>query len=214
MLREQLAQMVRLLYRKDDIIEIRALKPPGRPFIGRYPYGSKLISVLENMDTECDYDLYVCLNPTTLPPINMQQYVRGTTKEDVAFRRWFLLDVDPVRKQEGRKIATEEEWRSAADVMRRAKGWLETDWGWDGILTASSGNGCHLLVPCDLPNDKPSEYLVKCVQRAVADRFSTDDAIIECFPDSDRITRAYGSLNRKGCETETLKHRRSGMLML
>ena len=55
--REQLAQMVRLLYRKDDIIEIRALKPPGRPFIGRYPYGSKLISVLENMDTECDYDL-------------------------------------------------------------------------------------------------------------------------------------------------------------
>jgi hypothetical protein len=199
---------IKLLFRPGDIIEVRALKPPEVPFVGRYPFGRQLVNALTYFDTELDFDLYYCLNPTALDPAPMQRYMRGTKKEDVKFRRWFLLDGDPIREQ---KIATDEQWQAACEVMRRANAWLESR-GWTGIIIASSGNGCHLLVPCDLPNDTESEHLVKSVQRAVADQFSTPEVLIECFPDADRITRAYGSLNRKGKETEELKHRRSGLV--
>jgi hypothetical protein len=203
------APAIKLLFRPGDIIEVRALKPPEVPFVGRYPFGRELVNALTYFDTELDFDLYYCLNPSTLAPVPMQRYMRGTKKEDVKYRRWFLLDGDPIREQ---KIATDEQWQAACEVMRLAKAWLESR-EWTGIIIASSGNGCHLLVPCDLPNTPESEHLVKSVQRAVADRFSTREVLIECFPDADRITRAYGSLNRKGKESEELKHRRSGLLV-
>jgi hypothetical protein len=188
---------------------VRALKPPEVPFVGRFFFGRELINALNYFDSEFDFDLYYCLNPTILAPVPMQRPMRGTRKEDVQVRRWFLLDGDPIREQ---KIATPEQWQAACEVMHRAKTWLESR-GWTDIVTASSGNGCHLLVPCNLPNDESAEHLVKTVQRAVSDQFSTEQVLIECFPDADRITRAYGSLNRKGKETAELKHRRSGLLV-
>ena len=203
---------LKALFEKGDTIEVRALCPPAMPFTGRFKYGTALLRALEWFDQNMEYDLYYCLNPSLLPVTSvMMQYQVGTKKEDVAFRRWFLLDGDPVRQDPNRKIATEQEWQGAVDVMTRAKGWLESR-GWSGIVQASSGNGCHLLVPCCLPNDKEAEHLVKSVQRAVSDKFSTPEVLIECFPDSDRITRAYGTLNRRRKKTDTLPSRRSGLL--
>ena len=50
------------------------------------------------------------------------------------------------------------------------------------------------------------------MQRIVADKFSTPDVECECFPDANRLVRAYGTVNMKGTETETLKYRKSEIL--
>lgn len=201
-----------LLFRTGDVVEVRALHPQDMPVVGRIPHGDGLQHVLETYDQLGDYDLYYVLNPVSLPPSLMKEFNFGAKKVDVPWRRWFLLDADPVRAA---KIATQEQFDSAREAISKAKAWLETR-GWSSIVAASSGNGCHLVVPCDLPNDKESERLVKTVQQAVSRQFSNQHVVIECFPDADRITRAYGTLNRKGAEdtAQGLLHRRSGIIEL
>ena len=201
-----------LLFRPGDIVEVRALHPPDVPAVGRIPYGDGLQHVLETYDQLGDYDLYYVLSPVSLPPSQMKEYNFGAKKHDIPWRRSFLLDADPVRAS---KIATQEQFDAARAAMSKAKAWLESR-GWSDIVGASSGNGCHLVVPCDLPNDQESERLVKTVQHAVSKQFSNERVVIECFPDADRITRAYGTLNRKGAEDPSrgLLHRRSGIIEL
>ena len=201
-----------LLFRPGDVVEVRALHPEDVPVVGRIPYGEGLLHVLETYDDLGDYDLYYVLNPVLLPPSAMKEFNFGAKKHDIPWRRWFLLDADPVRSF---KIATQEEFDAARLAVSKAKAWLESR-GWSGIVAASSGNGCHLIVPCELPNDQESERLVKVTQRAVSQKFSNERVSIECFCDADRITRAYGTLNRKGKENSAqgLLHRRSGVIEL
>jgi hypothetical protein len=194
------------------MVEVRALHRELPPIVGRIPYGDGLQHVLETYDELGDYDLYYVLNPVSLPPSQLKEFNFGAKKHDIPWRRWFLLDADPVRTH---KIATQEQFEAARKAMSKAKDWLESR-GWSTLVAACSGNGCHLIVPCDLPNDEESERLVKTVQHAVSRQFSTDHVVIECFPDSDRITRAYGTLNRKGVEDPArgVFHRRSGVIEL
>ncbi len=201
-----------LLFRPGDVVEVRALHPPDVPVVGRIPYGDGLEHVLETYDRLGDYDLYYVLNPVSLPASVMREFNFGAKKHDIPRRRWFLLDGDPVRAS---KIASQEQFDAAREAISNAKAWLDSR-GWCNIVAASSGNGCHLVVPCDLPNDTESERLIKTVQHAVSKQFSNERAVIECFPDADRITRAYGTLNRKGEEdgARGLWHRRSGIIEL
>jgi hypothetical protein len=201
-----------LLFRAGDVVEVRALHPPDIPAVGRIPYGHGLQHVLETYDQLGDYDLYYVLNPVSLAPSLMKEFNFGAKKNDIPWRRWFLLDADPVRAS---KIATQEQFDAAREVISKAKAWLESR-GWSDIVAASSGNGCHLVVPCDLPNDQESERLVRTVQHAVSKKFSDESVVIECFPDADRLVRAYGTLNRKGAEDPAngLFHRRSGITEL
>ena len=208
----EIRKAIDLLFRPGDVVEVRALHPPDAPTVGRIPYGEGLQHVLETYDELGDYDLYYSLNPVSLPVSIMKEFNFGSKKHDIPWRRWFLLDADPVRTC---KIATQEQFDAARDAVSKAKAWLESR-GWSNIVAASSGNGCHLIVPCDLPNDQESERLVKTVQHAVSKQFSNEHVVIECFPDADRITRAYGTINRKGAEDPArgLLHRRSRILEL
>jgi hypothetical protein len=201
-----------LLFHPGDVVEIRALNPRDVPIVGRIPYGDGLQHVLETYDQLGEYDLYYVLNPVSLPASLMKEFNFGAKKHDIPWRRFFLLDADPVRTS---KIATQEQFDAALEAISRAKAWLDSRC-WSNIVAASSGNGCHLVVPCDLPNDGESEHLVKTVQHAVSKQFSNDRVVIECFPDADRLVRAYGTLNRKGAEDPAhgLFHRRSGITEL
>lgn len=199
-----------LLFRPGDIVEVRALHPDAVPVVGRIPFGDGLQHVLETYDRLGEYDLYYVLNPVSLPASPMKEFNYGAKKHDIPWRRWFLLDADPVRTC---KIATHQEFDAAREAISKAKGWLESR-GWSNIKTFSSGNGAHAIVPANVSNDEESERLVKTVQHAVSRQFSNERVVIECFPDADRITRAYGTLNRKGSEdpSQGLLHRRSGLI--
>jgi len=200
------------LFKPDDMVDVRCLKMPAELYpaiTGRIPYGPGLVHVLTTFDTYSDRSIYFALNPVSLPASPMRMYNPSARKWDVPWRRRFLLDIDPERENE---IATDDEFAVALGVAHNVKAWLASR-GWDDILMFSSGNGVHVLPRCDLPNDAASERLVKSVQLAVSKKFSNDRVEIEVFPDADRLVRAYGSMNRKGTETETLKWRRSGLIV-
>lgn len=208
--KDELKRAVKLLFKKGDIIEVRAWDKTHAVYTGRYKYGTKLIDVLEIFDEE-GCDCYYVLNPVG-DKHGLRDMSSGglcTWENDVPFRRRFLLDFDPKREN---KIATDYQWDDAYNTAVRAMAWLQS-YGYKGIILASSGNGCHLLVPCNLPNDPASKELVRKVQRAVSEKFSTATVECECFPDANRLVRAYGSTNKKGTPTEGMPHRLSGIII-
>jgi hypothetical protein len=206
---DSLKTAITALYRKDDVIEVRAWDNQHNVYTGRYTSSKKLLEDIKLWNEACD--VYCVLNPVG-DKHGLRDLSRGglcTREQDVPWRRFFLLDFDPKRDS---KIATHDQWSAAFDAAHRAKVWLES-FGFKGIILASSGNGCHLLVPCDLPNDSEGKEIVRKVQRITSEKFSTPEVECECFPDANRLVRAYGTVNMKGTETETLKHRMSEILI-
>ena len=205
---EPIKTAIKALFKKDDIIEVRAWDKQHNVYTGRYTRSKKLMEHIKLWNEECD--VYYVLNPVGTKH-GLRDLSRGglcTWEQDVPWRRYFLLDFDPKRDC---KIATHHQWLAAFDAAGRAKVWLES-FGFKGIVLANSGNGCHLLVPCSLPNDSEGKEIVRKVQRIVSNKLSTTEVECECFPDANRLVRAYGTVNRKGAETETLKHRFSEIL--
>lgn len=198
---------LKTIYRPSDVVEVRAFAKDIRK-VGRYPLGWDLVKALQTEEA-AGADCYFVLNPTMLTPMPIGTPPNiGTKEDDVHERRWFLLDFDPKRDE---KIATDAQHDTAIALARSARDFLNGE-GFEGIILADSGNGGHLLVPAELPNDAESKELIRRTQRSVADKFTTEETLVECFPDAARLVRAYGTLNQKGVETETLKYRRSQVL--
>jgi hypothetical protein len=205
--REKISIGIRTLFQSADTLEVRSWDGQHNIYTGRYIYGDGVVEALQIMD-EAGCDCYYVLNPvgTSLPLRTLAAGGVCTSEEAIPFRRWFLLDFDPLRTN---KIACEEEYQAALIQAVAAKVWLESV-GFDQVVLASSGNGAHLLVRCELPNDKASKQLINTTQRVIACKYSTPKVECECFCDGNRLVRAYGTVNKKGLETAERKYRRSG----
>ena len=84
--------------------------------------------------------------------------VAAADATNVLRREWMLIDCDPDRQPDC-SATDSERFRAhqlAADVALN----LQT-FGFRGVVEGDSGNGCHLLVPIDLPNDEAAGILVK-----------------------------------------------------
>lgn len=206
---EEIRKGIKALFRTGDVVEVRAFHRSGFRSVGRYPLGWDLVRAIQKADLEGN-DVYVLLNPTSLPPMPIGPGQSGTKEGDVLRRRFYLLDFDPKREH---KIATESQHQAALTQATLAREFMCAE-GWTGIVTASSGNGVHLLVPLtpELPNDETAKAIVRRAQRVVADKFNTPEVECDCFCDAARITRAYGTTNHKGRETVDLKWRQSRII--
>lgn len=205
---EEIRKAIKLLYLPGDVVEVRAFAPAGVRCVGRYPVGWELVRAIERED-QLGRDVYYVLNPTNLPPVQIASQQSGTRETDVKRRRHFLLDFDPIRQN---KLATAQQHKLAIDQATAAKNFLYAAFPNWQIVQASSGNGCHLLVAVDLPNDAESKDIVHRTQRVVSGLYSTQEVECECFADAARLVRAYGTENKKGTETSENKRRRSCVL--
>jgi hypothetical protein len=176
--------------------------------------------------TAAEYDgrargIYVTLNPVKPDLLEQHGHPRNTlthtvknvltSEADVVHRRWCLLDFDPERP---RGSATDEEKAAAYDRAESCRQWLVNAMhvAAESIVSADSGNGWHLLVRVDLPNDDESKTLVQQCLVALSVRF-TDAAIkFDTTPfDANRITKLYGTMACKGANTAERPHRRSAL---
>jgi hypothetical protein len=222
-----------------DIVEVTAFRQSNEKekAIGDYRPNKKLVETLEDFDASGEYNLYFLPNPVIrkLRPL-FGTYTRAKRAEEIPDYRFCLMDGDPVRdfirdadgqpvmfpklnKRTGETvfnprrhaIATEEEWQRTLEDMKKAHAFLRAE-GIEKVPLASSGNGVHALPRLDLPNTYESKVKIAALQRLVSERFSTEHTVIQCFCDDTRITRLYGSLNRKGTPSEGREWRRSGLI--
>ena len=211
-----------ILFQPGEAIEVRVVAPwCGSGFFDNANDLGAALSELDGLKPEA---VYCSLNPVTAEafersPNQFQRARRGVklacSGADISRRAWILIDFDPIRRDPvlGTKVSsTDAEKNLALTKMRLVRDYLLSE-GAPPMVEADSGNGVHLLLPCDLPADKDSGRLVRGCLEFLSAKFTDAEVKVDTVNwNADRITKAYGTMTRKGPDTPERPHRRSGII--
>jgi hypothetical protein len=203
------------LFGPDDVFEARVLKTKQRTRSGYFQRNGAALRAIADEDASGAAAVYVTLNPVN-PALHARcrNRVQGfaetvTSDREILRRRNLLIDADPVRPSG--ISSTDEEHDLACQRVHAIVGFLET-FGVERLLIADSGNGWHLIVPIDLPNDDASRILCENVLKALDHHFSDARVKIDVsVANASRLVKCYGTMVRKGDSTPDRPHRRSAI---
>jgi hypothetical protein len=212
----------RLVYLPDGVVELRAFgneRGFQKIYTGWFSDPEKFTAAASELERrECE--VYATLNPTPkdlLARANNKLIAANakvtpqTGNNDIERRRWILIDCDP--KRVSKISATEAEKSAALARARLIRADLEKR-GMRSIL-ADSGNGAHVLVPVDLPNDADAAKLVENFLKALDFKYSDAAVGVDTTTaNAARISKVYGTTARKGESVEEIGrvHRPSAIL--
>lgn len=134
-----------------------------------------------------------------------------TTSDDaITDYSWILIDLDPIRRSKISSSYNEKE--KAFELLEVLKSNLKAS-GFGNPLLADSGNGYHLLYKVDFENNEENRDMVQQFLKLLDLMFSTKEVDIDTnvFNPS-RITSLYGTLKRKGSNSDERPHRISNIL--
>ncbi len=203
----------------DGVVEVRALAD-GATHSGYFDDYEALARAVAALDADpAVAGIYVTLN-TVNPGLlarranRIKVRLRGndatTADADIIRRRWFPVDIDPIRP--GGVSSTEEEHAAALAAAERIAAYL-AEQGFGEPLLADSGNGAHLLYRIDLPNDDAATAVVRGALATLDALFSTAAVRVDTANyNAARIWKLYGTVSRKGDSTPDRPHRRSKIL--
>lgn len=137
----------------------------------------------------------------------------GIRDDEIAAYRWVLVDIDPVRKAETQGVSSTDEEKDAAwEVGTSIRAFLKEKGFCDPVI-CDSGNGYHLHYRISLPNDGETRALVKQFLSVLAGKFTSESAKVDTTVyNPARIIKLYGTVARKGNDTEERPHRKSGFI--
>lgn len=170
----------------------------------------------------------IVLNPT---PEQVEQILTGgsqhlTKDGDIDSLQNVLIDFDTIRvphlrleeatKEEFNRLqhecATAEEKTKTREVADGAIAYLNAK-GWPPALLGDSGNGVHVIPRVEMNNTSFDVNMLLDVRKALARRFDCDAVKIDAsVGNPSRLTRAYGTMTRKGTSTEERPYRRNQLL--
>ncbi len=159
--------------------------------------------------------IYITVNPVQPALLarshnRVKEYARQTTSDkDVLHRRWIFIDFDPVRPA---GISSSDQENAAA--LERAVTCRErlAQRKIPSVL-ANSGNGAHLLIPVDLPDNEVSTELVRKFLTLVDSKFSDEQVKVDTgMVGASHLIKLYGTLACKGDHIVERPHRRSALV--
>lgn len=212
---EMMRQTYALLFNAGDVTELRAVKKGGGGAVsGYFNKPGALVQAAEELSGRFE-GIYVLLNPAKPELLaraaNHTGSKHSTSDTDVVARRWLLIDCDPVRASG--ISSTDAEHTAAVAKAQEVGAWLAQDlWAPEPVL-ADSGNGAHLLLRIDLPNDAASTILLSRCLMALDLMFSDARVKVDLKTfNAARISKLYGTIASKGDSTDDRPHRLSRLL--
>ncbi len=143
------------------------------------------------------YNIYTCFNRIRSDFVGDEHNGLAVKDRDIIERRYILIDFD---RTETHQPATDDELDAVFAVAHQLELDLFFDKGHDPI-TACSGNGAHIYLPVNLPNDEGSTALCKQMLKAFASKYNTDAVKVDTSVyNAGRITKVLGTIARKGVE--------------
>jgi len=214
----EIGQALAVLFPPGSVVEVRAIGEEGTAS-GYFNDPALLEAAVTPLDAAGTAGVYVTLNevkPALLSrranriKMRLGKKDATTADGDIVRRRWFPIDIDPVRPSG--VSASEGEHRAALDRAARIAAFL-AERGWPEPVRADSGNGAHLLYRLDLPNDGASHDLVKGALEALDAMFSDGACTVDTANhNAARIWKLYGTTSRKGDHTPDRPHRKARLL--
>ena len=208
--RAEILRAVKLIAQPGGVHEIRALQTEGLgpTASGYFNSPQPLVEAAANVIAE---GVYVTLNPIKPALLArsknaLKRFARHTTSDtDIVSRRWFPIDLDPVRPSG--ISSTNEEHQAALERAGQVRDFL-TERGWPAPIPADSGNGGHLLYRIAEPNDADTAALMRRVLEALDSEFSDETVAVDRTTyNAARIWKLYGTMARKGDSTPDRPHR-------
>lgn len=208
------------------VIEVRALVDGKKQSKAWEGWGDTICGYFDDKDafiesvTQLDKErnvgaTYVMMNPI-IPALmgraNNRLKAAGkkggaTSDADIVSRHRLLIDTDPIRPSQ--ISATEEELCLALAKRDEIVEYL-CSLGFPDMWRAVSGNGGHAIGAIDLPNTEESTKLVSDFLAALSWKFGDDAIGIDTtVANAARITKLYGTVARKGDNTDDRPHRRA-----
>ena len=201
-----------ILAQPGQTVELRIPGMQGkRTYSGYFNDFDKLAAAAADYENRAE-GIYITVNPVQPALLarssnHVKDYAKQTTSDkDVLRRRWLFIDFDPVRPA---GISSSDAEHQAA--IERAQTCREK-MAQRGIpsLLANSGNGTHLLIPIDWPNDDASTALVKDFLTLLDAKFSDEYVKVDTgMVGASHLIKLYGTLARKGDCIPERPHRRS-----
>lgn len=142
--------------------------------------------------------------------------VKAVTDENIKYRHWLMIDLDPIREGGVKDIpSTNEEKENARNRAGDVYKYLKSI-GFPEPVVCMSGNGSHLMYHIDKwKNTSEIDAMIANFLHYLAMRF-TDD-IVDCDvknKNAARLTKFYGAVSRKGGNTEARPHRKSEIVYI
>lgn len=165
--------------------------------------------------------VYITLNPCQEALLaradhRLKAHVDRTADHHIDKINNLLIDIDPQRPTGISSTGPKHE--AALEMAQIIRADLTKE-GWPDPLVGDSGNGGHLVYALDLPNDQESVDLVKAALEALALRYADQlkskglEIDLKVF-NPGRLTKLYGSMVRKGDDTQDRPHRRAEIISL
>lgn len=210
-LREEMAKMFDIFtVEQEDPLHIRALwgkgvsnprKPINITFTkAAYPNVEDRKQAFEDKALQLNkqgYNIYTCLNRIRPNFPGDERNGLAVTDKDIIARRYILIDFD---RDETSQPATAAELDDVFAVAHLLECDLFYDKGREP-LTVCSGNGAHIYLPVDLPNDEANKALCQQILLALASKYDTATVKVDTnVYNAGRITKVPGTIARKGVE--------------
>ena len=205
---EDILTTAKLFLTPDSVCEVRVPEKhwPGKGTQSRFfrdTDADKIVEYVQGLDKTGAKNIYVTLNP-----VNPAREGKARD-EDILRRRWILIDLDPDRPSD--VSATWEEKELASDAADAIRNRLLPTMG--EPVRCDSGNGTHLLYPCDMPNTGEAKEVVARLLGYVKGGCKVKGVTVDTsVGNAARITKLYGTWARKGEHTEERPHRVSRIL--
>lgn len=158
--------------------------------------------VMNSIDPSC-YGRQQCEKIVKSPKIT-------TNDNDILRRLWVMVDFDPVRKSGTN--SSNEEYQFAYDRARDVYYFLRQQ-GFPDCVICSSGNGLHLQIKVDLPNDDETTDIIKRFFQYLAQKFSDDKVDVDQKNyNLARLCKLYSTTAKKGANLPDRPWRQSSIL--
>lgn len=136
----------------------------------------------------------------------------STNDNDIISRRFVMIDCDPIRKSSVN--SSESEFNCAMQKARDIFRFLR-DNGFEEPIVCHSGNGTHLQLLVDLPNDEETTNILKRFYQYLGQKFTDENVDIDqkVF-NLGRLCKTYSTMAKKGANLLYRPWRQSKILYI
>lgn len=192
------------------LVEIRLIDPQtSKTYSGYFTDVDTIIKALEPYEHCNQYFVLNRINEKLGGRIQRDHFVckpkETTSDKDIEGYDWIMIDID-VERPSG-ITSTDEELNYAKKKANEVYAYLR-DANFEKPVVCCSGSGVHVMYKVALANDEENRKLIKNFLDALGMMFSDEKVHIDSVVGNPaRLCRLYGSVNRKGANTEERPHR-------
>lgn len=193
--------------------------------LGRFQYSGyfksfdNLCEQLEpytNMDDEQIYFVLNQIDSSCYARPQCEKFLKSvkvsTNDNDIVRRKFLMIDCDAIRKSSTN--SSDSEYNAALQKARAIFRFLREQ-GFDDPIVCTSGNGAHLQIPVDLPNDEETTEIVKRFYKFLGSKFTDSHVDIDQkVYNLARLCKTYSTTAKKGANLPERPWRKAEILYI